>query len=68
MPKSPEEIIDELGGPATLNMQFVRMVRETDDKGEKIEEKGIFSKLAEQIGVDPIQIQSILQKFWNKEP
>jgi methylphosphotriester-DNA--protein-cysteine methyltransferase len=68
MPKSPEEVIDEFGGPSTLNVQFVRMTREADDKGEKIDEKAIISQLAKQIGVKPIHVENALQKFWGKTP
>lgn len=64
--KSPENIINEFGGPATLNIQFVRIIRETDDKGEKIDEEAIYSQLAEQIGVNPEDIKSALERFWKK--
>jgi hypothetical protein len=68
MSKSPEEIINEFGGPSTLNIQFVRIVREADDKGKEANENDIFSEIAKQIGVEPIHVKTALQEFWRPKP
>jgi GTP-sensing pleiotropic transcriptional regulator CodY len=44
------------------------MVREANDKGEKITQKEIVSKLADQIGVTTIDVENALQKFWGNAP
>lgn len=70
--RSPEQIIKELGGRETLNILFVRMLKEANDsekknaKGKRIDENDIFDTLSEQTGIEVTTLKSVLTAFWKE--
>jgi hypothetical protein len=61
----PEQTIEIYGGPAVLNIRFMRIVMEANDKEKRLTYLEIIKEIAEEIGVEPIHVGNALQKFWS---
>jgi hypothetical protein len=64
---TPEKIIEIYGGPAVLNIKYMRIVMEANDQGKSLTYEEIIKELANQIGVQPIHVHNALLEFWDKE-
>ena len=51
-----------------LNIRYMRMAMEANDKGRPLTQKEIFSRLADQLGIGATDVQNALEKFWDEPP